>query len=60
MRQELRARAVDLLRRQREAGETKPPAQAAPAACPACGASVAAADRFCAQCGARLPERSAR
>jgi hypothetical protein len=57
MRQELRARAVELLRREREAGESAP---LAPSDCPACGAAFAAGDRFCAQCGARLPERPPR
>jgi hypothetical protein len=69
MRQELRARAVLLLRRERDAGEARPAAPAArvapaapiaPGACPGCGAAIAANDRFCAQCGARLAERSAR
>jgi hypothetical protein len=54
MRRELRAQAVALLRREREAAPT--PA-AAPAACPGCGAAIAAEDRFCAQCGVRLPEQ---
>ena len=57
MRQELRARAVELLRREREAVEVRPePA----AGCPGCAAAVAPGDRFCAQCGARLPEPSPR
>jgi hypothetical protein len=70
LRDELRARAVALLRREREAARTAPsaalPRSATPSAaasCPACGAERRPADRFCAQCGLALapaPEQEAR
>jgi len=65
MRAELRARAVALLREEREAqaagpgrgsGEPPPDHGAAPdgAGCDACGAGIRPGDRFCARCGERL------
>lgn len=52
MRSELRARAVALLREEREAAS--PGAGAGAARCPSCGGAAGAQDRFCSQCGARL------
>lgn len=61
MRQELRARAADLLRSERGAAGAGPDAPAAPPhACAACGAGARAGDRFCARCGARLAPEPAR
>jgi hypothetical protein len=65
MRDELRARAVALLRRERETTRATPAAQTpgAKAACAGCGAERRAGDRFCAQCGLALeaaPEQEAR
>jgi hypothetical protein len=67
MRGELRARAVALLREEREAQHTREPLRkereaegaAAPlpearTACSGCGATPGPADRFCSQCGASL------
>jgi hypothetical protein len=64
MREELRSRAVALLREERSRGEvdasTPAPvaasggAAAAASACPACGAPPEAGWSFCAKCGARL------
>jgi len=54
MRSELRARAVSLLREERE------PHRALPVAtrCPGCGHDVAESDRFCSQCGQTLANAS--
>jgi hypothetical protein len=53
MRNELRARAVALLREERErAGKTA--AVRVPPRCHACGTQVRAADRFCSSCGTAL------
>lgn len=60
LREELRARAVALLRAERAGEESNsgaPPA-ATQAACSACGAEQRAGDRFCPQCGASLDERT--
>jgi hypothetical protein len=55
LREELRARAVALLRAER-AGEAAPKlAAAGPPACAACGAASREGDRFCSHCGAALP-----
>jgi hypothetical protein len=53
MRAELRRRAVVLLQSERSTGSA--PA-ARPAACPGCQAEARPGDRFCAQCGSRLPD----
>jgi len=53
MREELRARAVALLRREREGAEAAEESSASPL-CPSCGAEVRATDRFCSQCGGTL------
>jgi hypothetical protein len=51
-REELRARALALLREERlEQSRERAPVPP-PAACPACAAEVRPSDRFCAQCGA--------
>ncbi len=68
LRDELRARAVALLRAERAErtgrapGSTAaPPAPVAAApACPGCGAGTREGDRFCAQCGSPLAQRSPR
>jgi len=61
LRGELRARAVSLLRAERERAAARP-AVAPPAPrvayCASCGARVRAEDRFCSQCGGRLPDPS--
>jgi cytochrome c-type biogenesis protein CcmI len=58
LRAELRARAVALLAEERaaEAAPKPAPAPVAPATCAACGATGRPGDRFCAGCGAKLPE----
>lgn len=56
MRNELRARAVDLLRRERESAAERETAGASPH-CPSCEAEVGATDRFCSRCGAALTTR---
>lgn len=53
MRDEMRRRAVALLREERDAPPARP---APPPGCPACGAARAPDARFCARCGTRLPE----
>ncbi len=50
MRDELRARAVALLRRERE-GAVDAEESGAPPRCAACGGEVRATDRFCSHCG---------
>jgi len=50
MRDELRSRAVALLRRERE-GEIDAPESGAPPRCAACGGEVRTTDRFCSHCG---------
>jgi len=50
MRDELRARAVALLRREREGGVDAEKSDAPPR-CAACGGEIRATDRFCSQCG---------
>jgi hypothetical protein len=50
---ELRARAVALLRRERE-GAVDPERGSAPPRCPSCGAEVGTPDRFCSRCGEPL------
>jgi hypothetical protein len=50
MRDELRARAVALLRRERE-GPVDAEKRSSPPCCAACGAEVSATDRFCSRCG---------
>jgi hypothetical protein len=55
MRDELRQRAVALVRDERSAAEAPAPQPAAAAgACAACGAQAGPAARFCSQCGAQL------
>ena len=60
MRQELRARAAQLIREEqrgaaRAAARAVPPVAApAPSFCTACGTAARAGDRYCAQCGAPL------
>jgi len=66
MRGELRAKAVELLREEREArdlaqsvGDSEASAASAAGShgfCPTCGIAVTAGWRFCAGCGANLPE----
>ena len=61
MRADLRARAVELLARER-APKSEPapePATLRPARkfCTSCGAALRAADRFCSQCGTRQDVR---
>jgi hypothetical protein len=51
MRDQLRARAVALLREEREGPKPEPTPSAA--FCTQCGASLRAGDPFCAQCGTR-------
>ena len=51
-REELRARALALLRQERLEQRHEHASAPAPAACPACAAVVRPGDRFCAQCGA--------
>lgn len=54
LRDDLRGRAVALLRSEREAGRTRPSsAAAAPASevCPGCASEARPGDRFCSQCG---------
>ena len=53
-RRDLRARAVALLRAEREGQATPAPEPAAPPSCGQCGAAAADDARFCAQCGAAL------
>jgi hypothetical protein len=53
MREELRARAVALLRRERGSAAEAEEGSASPL-CPFCGAEVRTADRFCSQCGGEL------
>jgi hypothetical protein len=55
-REELRARALALLREERLPQKPQPTLD--PAACPACAVSLRPGDRFCAQCGAPI-EREA-
>ena len=55
MRAELRARAVVLLREEREAQGAATSPRVEPATCARCGAALRTADRFCSQCGASLP-----
>ena len=55
MRDELRARAAQLLAQERAQPETQPE-PAAPTACPACDAELPPDARFCAQCGKALAE----
>ncbi len=65
MRDEMRARAVALLRAEKESAQARrdaPPASVEPT-CARCGAEVRPEDRFCASCGAPLaapPESEAR
>lgn len=60
-REELRARALALLREERLEPTRAKPAAAPPAAtCPACGTASRDRDRFCSQCGAPLPGEAAR
>lgn len=54
MRAELRARAVALLREEREAQGAATSPREEPATCTRCGAALRTADRFCSQCGAPL------
>lgn len=54
MRAELRARAVALLRAERDAAAPETPQAADPAPCPRCATPARAGDRFCSQCGAAL------
>jgi hypothetical protein len=56
MRDELRARAVALLRREREAAAAVEEPIALPR-CPSCEAEVRATDRYCSRCGAALAGR---
>jgi hypothetical protein len=56
MRDELRARAVELLRREREGAAEREEANAPPR-CPSCQAEVRATDRFCFRCGEGLADR---
>ena len=51
MRGELKAEAVELLRREREAPRSQPPVKTH---CPSCNTRVRAGDRFCSACGASL------
>jgi hypothetical protein len=53
MRDELRARAVELLRRERESAAEREET-GTPPHCPCCGAEVRATDRFCSRCGDAL------
>jgi hypothetical protein len=53
MSEELRARAIDLLRRERE-GVAAAERTAAPSHCDGCGAEVRDTDRFCSRCGRPL------
>jgi hypothetical protein len=55
MREELRARAVALLRREREDAPDEAKASA-PLRCAGCGNQVGAADRFCSQCGRAIAD----
>jgi len=57
MREEMRRRAVALLREERDEPAAPPPA--GPPRCPACGTAPTPDARFCARCGARLPEPAA-
>jgi cytochrome c-type biogenesis protein CcmI len=56
MRQELRGRALALLRAARGDQPAETPAET-PVVCGACGAPAREGDRFCARCGARLEAR---
>jgi hypothetical protein len=62
LRAELRARALGLLQREREASQAPGPpvAPAEEPVCARCAAAVRAADRYCAQCGAPLVAREKR
>jgi hypothetical protein len=53
MSNELRARAVALLRRERE-GTSAAEESGGPPRCPSCSVEVGAGDRFCSRCGAAL------
>ena len=53
MSEELRARAIDLLRRERESVAAAE-RTAAPSHCGGCGAEVRDTDRFCSRCGRAL------
>jgi hypothetical protein len=53
MRDELRARAVALLRQERE-GARGAEESSGPPRCPSCGGEVGATDRFCSRCGGAL------
>ena len=55
MSEELRARAIDLLRRERE-GVAAAERTAAPSHCDGCGAEVRDTDRFCSRCGRPLAD----
>jgi len=55
MREELRARAVALLRNERDGPRTPSPPPPTVAYCSRCGAKVQTGDRFCSQCGKALP-----
>ena len=54
LRDELRARAVALLRAQREEVAPATAQTAAPERCPGCNGAVRPGDRFCPACGTRL------
>jgi hypothetical protein len=54
LRDELRARAVTLLRAEREGAAPAAARTAASERCPGCNGAVRAGDRFCPACGARL------
>jgi hypothetical protein len=54
LRDELRARAVALLRAERRAEAPAEPRAAAAERCPGCDGAVRAGDRFCSTCGTRL------
>jgi hypothetical protein len=54
LREELRARAVALLRAEREGAALAAARTEAPGRCPGCNAAVRAGDRFCPGCGTRL------
>jgi hypothetical protein len=58
MRDELRARAVDLLRRERQ-GAVDAEASVASPRCAACGSELRTTDRFCSHCGQAVAGRPA-
>jgi hypothetical protein len=58
MRDELMARAVALLRRERE-GAVDAEKRSSPPCCAACGAEVSATDRFCSRCGRAIASSQA-